>query len=177
MDERALLLLGVLRNESQHGYRLNDFIERNLPRFGMKRPTAYATLDRLCHAGFVSYREEREGGRPPRKVYAITPQGETHFLDLLRASLAAPVMPPAPGDVGLLWIDQLEAAEAVACLGARLDGLKSRLSVVRRTPRHGFGRGVDLVVDHERVRLEGEIRWLEGTIAAIAADKNTDGAT
>ena len=30
MDERALLLLGILRGQSQHGYQINEFIERNL---------------------------------------------------------------------------------------------------------------------------------------------------
>ena len=30
MDERHLLLLGLLLNQSQHGYSINEFIEKNL---------------------------------------------------------------------------------------------------------------------------------------------------
>jgi DNA-binding PadR family transcriptional regulator len=51
MDERALLLLGVLRVQSQHGYQINEFIERTLGRVtDMKKPTAYAILERLSAA-------------------------------------------------------------------------------------------------------------------------------
>ena len=168
-DERALLLLGVLRLESLHGYRLNEFIEKNLPRVHMKRPTAYATLDRLCAAGCVSYREEREGGRPPRKVYAITPVGEARFLELLRVSLATADPVQVAGDVGLMLIDQLPSADAVGCLQERLAGIRARLAQVRQTPRHRFGRGVDLVSDHERMRLEAEEGWLVGVMESLQA--------
>lgn len=167
VDERALLLLGVLRLESQHGYRLNEFIRRNLPRMHMKPPTAYATLDRLCAAGLVSYREEREGARPPRKVYAITATGEARFHELLRKSLGAAPLAQEAGDVGLLLVDQLPPAEAVLCLRQRLDAIRGRLEALRQVRHHRFGRGVDLVGDHERMRLEAEEGWLLRLIASL----------
>ena len=59
MDERTLLLLGMLRIESQHGYQLNEFIEHNLARVtDMKKPTAYALLDRLEQSGAITSRLE-----------------------------------------------------------------------------------------------------------------------
>ena len=59
MDERTLLLLGMLRIESQHGYQLNEFIEHNLGRVtDMKKPTAYALLDRLEQSGAITSRLE-----------------------------------------------------------------------------------------------------------------------
>ncbi|HYB01600.1 MAG TPA: hypothetical protein VED37_15385 [Ktedonobacteraceae bacterium] len=43
MDERMLLLLGLLKAQSQHGYQINEFIEHNLKRMiDMKRSTAYS---------------------------------------------------------------------------------------------------------------------------------------
>ncbi|HET8628279.1 MAG TPA: PadR family transcriptional regulator, partial [Thermomicrobiales bacterium] len=75
-DERALLLLGVLMTQSQHGYQINDFIERTLCNVtAMKKPTAYLILDRLAAAGHVSVRSEQQGNRPPRKVYTVTDSG------------------------------------------------------------------------------------------------------
>ena len=85
-DERALLLLGALMIQSQHGYQLNDFIERCRVAV-MKKPTAYAILDRLAGAGHISVNVEQEGNRPPRKVYTITQSGQALFYDLLRANL------------------------------------------------------------------------------------------
>ena len=80
MDERALLLLGMLRAQSQHGYQINEFIERNLSRVtDMKKPTAYAILDRLARDGYVRVHSEQEGNRPPRNVYYLTVNGVRWF--------------------------------------------------------------------------------------------------
>jgi DNA-binding PadR family transcriptional regulator len=78
MDENELLILGLLCEQSQHGYQINEFIEQNLSRLTtMKRPTAYATLDRLHRQGFVSVRTEQPSKRAPRKVYAISARAPT----------------------------------------------------------------------------------------------------
>src|SRR5690625_1391587 len=85
LDERHLLLLGLLMAQSQHGYSINEFIEKNLGRVsGMKRATAYALLDRLESQGFVEMTTETIGNYPPRKVYSITPDGRDAFLELLQ---------------------------------------------------------------------------------------------
>ena len=47
--ERQLLLLGLLRREDMHGYRLNEFIERDMAFCtDVKKPTAYYLLDKLA---------------------------------------------------------------------------------------------------------------------------------
>src|SRR5262245_28108529 len=121
MDERALLLLGLLKAQSQHGYQINEFIERNLGRMtDMKKATAYATLDRLAHEGFVNVHTEQAGNRPPRRVYSITPAGEAQLLGLLRANLAQYDSLALSGNVGLFFIDELPWDEAISCLRSRL---------------------------------------------------------
>ena len=88
MDERHLLLLGLLMAQSQHGYSINEFIEKNLGRVsGMKRATAYALLERLERKGLVRMETETVGNYPPRKVYSITPAGREAFFDLLQELL------------------------------------------------------------------------------------------
>ena len=73
-NDNELLLLGLLRQQSQHGYQINDFIERNLSRMAsLKKATAYALLERLREAGHISAVTVQEGNRPPRQVYTITP--------------------------------------------------------------------------------------------------------
>ena len=50
--ERELLLLGFLRREQAHGYRLNEFIEREMTACtDIKKPTAYFLLDKMAHEG------------------------------------------------------------------------------------------------------------------------------
>lgn len=45
LKHRSLILLGLLMGQSQHGYQINEFIEKNLSVVtDMKKSTAYATL-------------------------------------------------------------------------------------------------------------------------------------
>ncbi len=165
MDERALLLLGMLRVQSQHGYQINEFIERALGRVtDMKKPTAYAILERLSQGGYVRVHSEQEGGRPPRKVYALTPAGEQHFYELLREQLAAPQRTPAAGGIALLFLDDLPADERVALVRRRLEALGEVIATYEVAPRHGHGLGVDLAIEQQRHILRAEQDGLGSTL-------------
>lgn len=168
MDERELLILGLLMSQSQHGYQLNDFIERNLGRVtDMKKATAYAILKRLDAAGYVEVKLEQEGNRPPRQVYAITPAGETAFGELLRTSLseANPAVPH--GSIGLMFLDHLPPDEQLDCLERKLAKLDELVRLTELAPRHGHGIGVDLSIDHRVSLLRCERDWLRGVIMRI----------
>lgn len=168
MDERELLLLGLLNVQSQHGYQMNEFIERNLSRVtNMKKPTAYALLERLGQAGYVEMRAEQEGKRPPRKVYSITSSGEELFLRLLRENLARAERMTFAGDVGLMFLDHLPRQEALDLLRQRLKNLKAQISAHEQAPRHEHGLGVDLAVEHLLVLLRAEHDWLLSTILRL----------
>ena len=161
MDERALLLLGMLRVQSQHGYQINEFIERSLGRVtDMKKPTAYALLERLSQASYVTVHSEQEGSRPPRKVYAITPSGEKLYQELLRTQLAAPQRTPAAGGIALMFLDDLPAGERVELVRRRLGALDELIATYDEAPKHGHGLGVDLAIEQQRHILRAERDWL-----------------
>lgn len=168
MDERELLLLGILSVQSQHGYQINEFIERNLSRVTvMKKPTAYALLERLCQAGYVEARSEQAGNRPQRKVYSITPSGKQLFLSLLRDNLAHAERLTFAGDVGLMFLDELPREEALDLLRQRLASLGEQISVYEQAPKHEHGLGVDLALEHILVLLRAERDWLGATIQRL----------
>jgi len=61
---RELLLLGLLRQSEMHGYKIIEFIERDLAICtDLKKPTAYFLLDKMAQNGWISWMEEREGKR------------------------------------------------------------------------------------------------------------------
>ena len=170
MDTNALLLLGLLRTQRQHGYQLHDFIERNLSRVtALKKPTAYALLERLRESGLIESREEREGNRPPRRVYAITPAGEARFLELLRGTLSSAPAAPAGSDVGLMFLDALQPDERDDLLRERLAELEARLAALRAVPPHAANPGVNLAVERQIVLLEADRAWLEGVLGRLGA--------
>jgi DNA-binding PadR family transcriptional regulator len=172
MDERTLLLLGMLRIESQHGYQLNEFIEHNLGRVtDMKKPTAYALLDRLEQSGAITSRLEQEGNRPPRKVYAITEQGEQLFLRLLSETLAAAEPYVIAGDVGLMFLDALPLAEALVLLERRLQSVREQIAEIEKVPVHKLGIGIDLAIEHQAILLRADEAWLTRLIERLEASQ------
>lgn len=171
-DERGLLLLGVLMGQDQHGYQINEFIERALCRVTtMKKPTAYALLDRLASGGYVTVYREQAGNRPPRKVYSITPTGEELFRALLRKNLATVDRSAFEGDVGLMLLAYLEPNEALTCLHERLAALDVLLADQSTIPPHGGLIRVDLALDHLLAMRRADRDWLTATIARLERDQ------
>ncbi len=164
-DERILILLGLLRSQSQHGYQINEFIERNLSRVtDMKKPTAYALLDRLEQSGDIAVRIEQEGNRPSRKVYSITDQGEGHFMELLRQNLAEASPLILVGDAGFMFLEVLPLSEIVDLLRRRLASIEAQIAELVLVPSHGPRSGVDLAIEHQLMLLRTDVGWLHSVI-------------
>ncbi|GGJ67880.1 hypothetical protein GCM10008939_10260 [Deinococcus aquiradiocola] len=169
-DPNTLLLLGLLKGQRQHGYQLNEFIERNLGRFTtLKKATAYAALDRLEKNGLIEATTEQSGNRPARRVYGLTETGETQFLDLLRAHLARPEPVAFYGDLGMMFLNQLPRPEVLDLLNERATQIDDQISGLQRVPTHegtlGQGLfGVDLAVSRQLALLRADRAWLTQTL-------------
>lgn len=171
-DERALLLLGVLMTQSQHGYQINDFIENRLCRVAdMKKATAYAQLDRLHEGDMVDISVEQVGNRPPRKVFTITDAGRELFHRLLAANLAAVEIPTYAGDIGLMFINHLPRAEAIAALRQRLAQLDALIADQPMPPPHSGKLNLDLAVDHVLALRRADRDWLARTVDRLEAEE------
>jgi DNA-binding PadR family transcriptional regulator len=175
-DQRALLLLGVLCAQSQHGYQLNEFIERNLVRvMGMKKPTAYALLERLAREDYVSAQVEPSGRFRDRRVYSITPRGRELFLELLRGGLASGSSARPATDVAVMFLDHLPAEEAAALLRRRLRDVEAAVAAQGRAPAHGFGLGVDLAMERMLALARADERWLRSALRRLAPSREDAG--
>ncbi len=164
--ERKLLLLGLLRGHEMHGYQLNEFIDSHLgASVHLKKPTAYRLLNNMAEDGWVTYREEREGNRPPRRVYAITPQGEAAFQQLLRESLSDYKPVDFPGNIGLLFLDALPVEEALSLLQKRRAIVESMLQMVHTHEVHH--QSYQLLLLHQTRHLSTELEWVDEVIARL----------
>jgi DNA-binding PadR family transcriptional regulator len=165
--DTTLLLLGLLRQASMHGYQLMEFIERNLSTCtDIKKPTAYLALDRLAQQGWIAEREVREGKRPPRRVYTITPSGEAEFRRLLALNLSAYNPAKFPQDLGLAFADALPPAEVARLLEQRRARLETELAAARSAPAHAGA--LQLLVEHSVFHLESELAWLDRVVSAFS---------
>jgi DNA-binding PadR family transcriptional regulator len=164
--DHRLLILGLLRMQEMHGYQIAETIETH---FGdethIKKPTLYDTLKRLHADGLVSSREEQEGNRPPRTVYAMTGEGEREFRELLRESVGTYREPDLYGDVALLFLEALPATEVRSLLLARRDSLSSVLTGLSTShPHHGTLGVTTSRRDHH---LNAERAWLDEVLAGL----------
>lgn len=169
--ERELLLLGLLRSHEMHGYHLYEIIDRHLgTSVPLKKPTAYRLLSRMSEDGWITYREERDGNRPPRRVYTITPEGEHAFQQLLRENLADYRPADFHSDISLAFLDLLPVEESFALLLRRrsmVDGLMQAMLTV--DSHHG---SFQLVIEHRRRHLSTELEWLDELMDRIKTPQN-----
>lgn len=164
--DKKLLLLGLLRTGSMHGYQLNDFIESTLSTcVQIKRPTAYYVLNKMQDDGWVGETEEQEGNRPPRRIYSITPAGEAAFQELLRQNLASYELAQFTGDVGLAFLGEVPIEEGAALLRQRRDVIQGYLEQTLAIPLHPGS--LQLTIEHQVHHLQSELDWLDVVMARL----------
>jgi DNA-binding PadR family transcriptional regulator len=166
MNENKLLLLGLLRRQEMHGYRMFEFIDRELSICtDLKKPTAYFLLTQMEKDGWVWVEHEREGNRPPRKVYHLTEEGERAFWHLLEENLSTFTPVFFPGDMGLSFVDQVERKRAIELLQQRRQALLQAIAMVEQVPSHSGT--VQLVIEHQKSYLNNESKWLDDLISTL----------
>lgn len=161
--EKKLLLLSILRAHEAHGYQLNEMLGQSvgIP-ITLTRPNAYKLLNKMEQDGWISYREEQQGNRPPRRVYAITADGEAAFQQMLRDSLVAYSTPELPGALVFNYLDLLPADEAAVLLGQRREKIAVLFDELSEMP-------ADVREAHPGVEYllrfyESEIKWVDAII-------------
>ncbi|MEK3889093.1 PadR family transcriptional regulator [Bacillus sp. FSL K6-3431] len=170
MEHRSLLLLGLLMTQSQHGYQIHDFIERNLTFItNMKKATAYSLLDKLSKEGYIDVSIEYDGNRPPRKVYSINENGIGHFYDLLSENLSSAETVFYEGDIGLMFLDHLPVDQTIKSLHKRHQELQDKYHVLMQLPIHDHSNGVNIAIRHKQKMLEAELSFLTETIQTLAS--------
>ncbi len=142
-----------------HGYRLVEIVETGLRSCtDLKKPTAYFLLGKLARAGMVTRTRTREGKRPPKWVYRLTPKGEENFQSMLRKNLAEFIAPKNPGSAGLAFVDALPLEEARQLLAQRMAALEAYAAIpAAEAPEAAQG----LVTSLERAHLQAELAWLQ----------------
>lgn len=164
--EKKLLLLGTLRSHEMHGYQLNEMLRQSvgLP-IKLTKPNAYKLLNKMEQDGWITYREEREGNRPSRRVYKITEEGEIVFQEILRDSLAAYSIPEFPSTVGFNFLDLLPRDEAMILLQQRRGKVISLYDEMNEIPVEI--REAHLSVEYLYRFYQTEIAWLDEVIGRL----------
>jgi len=171
-DMVALTTLGLLSEQPCHPYEIQRLLKDRHKAYAVgKTRTLYRAIEELEAAGYIEPIEtSREGRRPERTVYRITPEGseelENWLADLLSTPVdETPVFRVAVGLLGYITQERVEAALArrVVGLRARVASLQAALGMAQEDL--GLPRLVLLELEHAIALDTAEVEWIRSIIA------------
>jgi PadR family transcriptional regulator AphA len=170
-------IMGFLAEEPRSGYDLKTrcFDEQSGSFWTADQAQIYRTLERLQSARMVACTRRRQLGKPDRKIYRLTSDGEK----ALHLWLGSPTPLPPPRDAFLMQVffsAPLADNEIVASLARQRGAHQSRLDELRRELNSLARRGSmsvrtrllrEAACDGAIARERASIDWLDDAIEAI----------
>jgi DNA-binding PadR family transcriptional regulator len=92
MTDSEYLILGLLFNEPNHAYHLDQILTEKgfKTKVNLAFSSIYATLKKLEKKGYLSSKIVKTEKMPDRKIYSLTSSGKDAFLQLLKKYLTYP---------------------------------------------------------------------------------------
>ena len=161
------VLLAMLAKEPSYGYELQARLDVTLGPLGgaLNGGQVYVTLGRLERSGLIRTSHDDDGrdggGRPERKVYALTPRGEDRVAEWL-AEVTWPKPDLAEFHLKLVTAAAARLADPIAILDDQRRELLRRLRDARRALLAAVtGSDEALLARGVVLRLQADLRWLE----------------
>jgi DNA-binding PadR family transcriptional regulator len=143
----AVAVLGLLAEEARHPYDIAFTMQtrRMDEHIKLSMGTLYHVVDQLQRLGWIRPTETaREGRRPERTIYAVTPEGLRQLQDRVRQLIAQPTREYSSFEAGLTFMHQLPAEEAAALLRRRAAALSEQIDLwdyaLEQLRSRGLGR-------------------------------------
>lgn len=123
-------LLALLREAPMHPYQMHHLLRLRHKDdiLVLRRGSLYHAIARLIRSGLIAVdKTEREGKRPERTTYRITPAGLTAFLQELRKILASPRRESSEFMAAVSFLVHLDPKESCRYLKERARSLETEI--------------------------------------------------
>ena len=177
----ALAVLGCLAERPMHPYEMSTTMRERGKHESIKLNygSLYSVVEALQKHALIAPRETvKDGRRPERTVYEITPAGRLEFLDWLADLIGIPVKEYQSFEAGLSLVGGLDPDTVVRLLDQRAAVLRSQLHSGVEMQRYAANLGVPRLFliegDYRRGQMEAEIEFVAKLAAAIR-DGSLDG--
>ena len=172
----AVAVLGLLAEEPRHPYDIAYTMQtrRMTEHIKLSMGTLYRVVEQLQRLGWIRPTETaREGRRPERTIYALTPDGRRELQDRVRELIACPAREYSAFEAGLTFMHQLPAEEAAGLLRRRAQALDEQIELgdygLERLGRRGLTRLALIEVE----MVQGTRRFQRDWALRIAAEIET----
>jgi DNA-binding PadR family transcriptional regulator len=161
----AVAVLGLLAERPRHPYDIAFTMQQRHMHEHIKLSlgTLYHVVEQLQRLGWIRPTETaRQGRRPERTTYEITPEGHQHLVDRVRQLVAEPTREYSAFEAGLTFLHQLPREDAATHLRQRAEALTEQIALwdyaVERLRADGLGRlaliEAELVQDTRRFQRD-----------------------
>ncbi|MCK5101140.1 MAG: PadR family transcriptional regulator [Desulfobacteraceae bacterium] len=171
-----LYILGFLkRHGAMHGYALKQILSERASDFArIKMSNIYYHFEKMEKQGLVKVSHEKEGKRPDRQVYSITPAGEQTFSKLLSDALNLSFDFESIMDGPLFFSEYAENTQILEAFENRIQHLEMAVEhidthkkeVLKYIPKN-FKKYAGVLFDHHRVHYMAELTWAKQALSVF----------
>jgi DNA-binding PadR family transcriptional regulator len=169
----GLAVLSVVQERPMHPYEMAAVLKQRGKDADMpiKWGSLYTVVANLEKHRFIEAVESvKDGGRPERTVYRITPAGREEFEDWVRELVGTVDREPPRFKAGLSMIGVLGPDQAISRLRERLEQLGERVEAHRAALeqlRPLMPRLFLVEVEYDLAMTEAEARWVRGFLEEL----------
>lgn len=175
-----MAVLGLLEERPRHPYDIAFTMQHRQmdQHIKLSLGTLYHVVEQLQRLGWVRPTETaREGRRPERTIYTVTPEGRDRFLQRLRELIAEPGREYSSFETGLSFLHRLPREEAVALLRKRAAALRAQMDYWEYTEEQLLNKGLmrlalvecEMVQDLRRFQAEWATRIADEIESGVLA--------
>jgi DNA-binding PadR family transcriptional regulator len=174
----ALAVLVLLFERPMHPYEIAATLKQRRKEDSIKirYGSLYTVIELLQEDGLIHPRERtRQGRRPERTVYELTPAGKAEMTEWLRDLIARPVKEYTHFEAGLCLLGALRPDEAIALLKEREHRVVEGARQLRIALDHVLGTGLPRLylveVDYRLAHLEAEGEFIRSLLRRIEEER------
>lgn len=172
-----MAVLSLLREQALHPYEIQRLLKarRKDDVLVLKRGSLYHAIKRLADAGLIeATKTTREGRRPERTTYAITPAGRAVLPQWLKNLIAVPVRERSNFMGAVSFLFHLTPKEAITSLKSRIALLENEIAaneerLAEALPRIGRIHLVEL--EYSQAMQSAELAWVKALLSDLEASR------
>jgi DNA-binding PadR family transcriptional regulator len=172
-------VLALLREAPMHPYQMQRLLRQRHKDeiLALKRGSLYHAIGRLVEAELISASStSRDGRRPERTTYRITPAGRKELIRVLRQMVALPRRESSEFMAAVSFLVHLSPAEALPRLDERCQHLeleiKQRTAGLQQAPLHVLRINL-LESEYLLAMLRAELAWVRSLTNEVRDGKLT----